>query len=35
MLAAAPQPALAGRFLEFLLMPEAQTVFVRHGFTRP
>ncbi|MFM7532052.1 MAG: molybdate ABC transporter substrate-binding protein [Rubrivivax sp.] len=34
-LAAAPQPALAGRFLEFLLMPEAQTVFVRHGFTRP
>jgi molybdate transport system substrate-binding protein len=34
-LAAAPRPALAARFLEHLLAPEAQAVFARHGFARP
>jgi molybdate transport system substrate-binding protein len=34
-LAAAPQPALAARFVEFLLTPPAQAVLARHGFGRP
>jgi molybdate transport system substrate-binding protein len=33
--AAAPNPALAARFVEFLFMPPAQAVFARHGFARP
>lgn len=34
-LAAAPNPALAARFVEFLFTPPAQAVFARHGFARP
>lgn len=34
-LASAPDPAGAARFVEFLLTPGAQAVFARHGFGRP
>jgi molybdate transport system substrate-binding protein len=34
-LAAAPRPAPAVRFLDYLVTPEAQAVFARHGFARP
>jgi molybdate transport system substrate-binding protein len=34
-LAAAPNPALAARFLDFLFTPAAQAAFARHGFGRP
>lgn len=34
-LAAAPNPAEAARFVDFLLTPPAQAVFARHGFGRP
>jgi molybdate transport system substrate-binding protein len=34
-LAAAPNPADAERFVDFLVTPPAQAVFARHGFGRP
>lgn len=34
-LAAAPNPAPAARFLDFLFTPSAQAIFARHGFGRP
>lgn len=32
---ASAQPALAQRFVDFLVAPRAQTVFARHGFGKP